>query len=140
MSQRARGISEHRSLVSTPSYSSAFLQTSHSSHSLVPPFQALQCLPCFSESIALFSIARYFIVSQLANLVCHHRSFCNLSPKTRIGVGVAFLAWGTIGIYISDAAEKRLGFEPTEKDREALQAVVPMLTVVEREQVGKGER
>ncbi|KAF8863275.1 hypothetical protein BDZ45DRAFT_798568 [Acephala macrosclerotiorum] len=61
-------------------------------------------------------------------------SFRNLSPKTRIGVGVGFLAWGTIGLYISDNyAEKKLGFEATEKDREALEAVVPRITAVKRE-------
>ncbi|KUJ10240.1 uncharacterized protein LY89DRAFT_723501 [Mollisia scopiformis] len=65
------------------------------------------------------------------------QSFRNLSPRTRIGVGIAFLAWGTIGLYISDNAEKRLGFEATEKDREALGVVVPRITVVERE--GKGD-
>lgn len=64
------------------------------------------------------------------------RSFRNLSPKARIGVGIAFLAWGTLGLYISDNAEKKLGFEPTEKDRQALDAAVPKITVVERDVKG----
>ena len=50
-----------------------------------------------------------------------------------IGVGIAVLAWGTIGLYISDTAEKKLGFEPSEKEKQALEAVVPKITVVERE-------
>jgi hypothetical protein len=56
-----------------------------------------------------------------------------LSPRTRAGVGLAFLAWGTIGLYVSDRAEKRFGFEASEKDREALESAVPKITVVERE-------
>ncbi len=43
------------------------------------------------------------------------------------------MAWGTIGLYISDNAEKKLGLEPTQKDREALEAVLPKFTTVERE-------
>jgi len=66
-----------------------------------------------------------------------NRTFRNLSTRTRIGVGLAFLAWGTIGLYISDSAEKKLGFEPTQKDREALEAVVPKITIVDREREGK---
>ncbi|TVY59327.1 hypothetical protein LSUE1_G009482, partial [Lachnellula suecica] len=57
------------------------------------------------------------------------RSFKSLSPRTQMGVGLAFLAWGTIGLYVADSAEKRFGFEPSEKDREAL----PKISVVERE-------
>lgn len=41
---------------------------------------------------------------------------------------MAFLAWGTIGLYMSDRAEKKFGLESTEKDKEAL----PRITVVER--------
>ncbi|RDL33654.1 uncharacterized protein BP5553_08022 [Venustampulla echinocandica] len=60
-------------------------------------------------------------------------SFRKFSPRTRMGIGFGFLAWGAIGLYVSDRAEKRLGFEPSQKDRDALQAVVPRITVVERE-------
>ena len=70
------------------------------------------------------------------------RTFRNLTPRTRIGVGLAFLAWGTAGLYISDSAEKKLGFEATEKDKSALKEVVPRITVVERDEFagrGKGE-
>ncbi|PMD47336.1 hypothetical protein L207DRAFT_576119 [Hyaloscypha variabilis F] len=61
------------------------------------------------------------------------QSFRNLPQKTRAGVGLAFLAWGAIGLYVSDTAEKRLGFEPSQKDKEALEAVVPRITLVERD-------
>ena len=46
---------------------------------------------------------------------------------------MAFLAWGTIGLYVSDSAEKKLGLEPSEKDKQELEAVVPKITLVERE-------
>lgn len=47
-------------------------------------------------------------------------------------IGAGLLAWGTAGLFISDAAEKKLGFEPTEKEREALKSVVPKISMVER--------
>jgi hypothetical protein len=61
------------------------------------------------------------------------RTFTNLPPRTRLSLGAAFLAWGTIGLYISDSTEKKLGFEATEKDRAALEAVVPRIVTVERD-------
>jgi len=60
-------------------------------------------------------------------------SFTNLSPRTRLGVGVAILAWGTIGLYISDTAEKKLGFEPSEEDKRALDAALPKIRTVEKD-------
>jgi hypothetical protein len=61
------------------------------------------------------------------------RAFRNLSPRTRIGVGVALLTWGVVGLYVSDTAEKKLGLEPSAQDREALEAVIPRITAVDRE-------
>lgn len=78
---------------------------------------------------------RFLLYSQFTTLTLS-RSFRNLPQKTRLGVGLAFLAWGTIGLYISDNAEKKLGFEATEKDKEALGSVVPRITMVEREDEG----
>jgi hypothetical protein len=60
------------------------------------------------------------------------RSFRGLSLRGRLGVGLGLLAWGTIGLYLSNTAEKKLGLEPTEKDREALGKMVPNITTVER--------
>ncbi len=60
-------------------------------------------------------------------------AFTNLSPRTRIGVGAAVIAWGTVGLYISDAAEKKLGFEPTEEDKRALDAALPRIRTVEKD-------
>lgn len=44
-------------------------------------------------------------------------------------VGAGFLIWGTIGLYISDSAERKLGFEPSEEDK----AKMPKFTVIEKE-------
>ncbi|KAH6716774.1 hypothetical protein DL95DRAFT_381306 [Leptodontidium sp. 2 PMI_412] len=60
-------------------------------------------------------------------------SFLSLTPRTRILVGSAFLAWGTLGLYITDRAESRFGLAASEEDREALGKVVPRVQVVERE-------
>jgi hypothetical protein len=66
-------------------------------------------------------------------LLTTHRSFTNLSPRTRLLLGLGTLAWGTIGLYASDVAEKKFGFEPSEKDRAELKKVVPRITVVEKD-------
>jgi hypothetical protein len=78
---------------------------------------------------------------QYHKLTTPPRIFRNLTPRTRLAVGVAFLAWGTAGLYVSDAAEKKLGFEASEKERAALGEVVPRITMVDRDERGrKGER
>lgn len=63
----------------------------------------------------------------------HRRAYQNLSSRTRLGVGAGILAWGVVGLYISDAAEDKLGLTPTEKDKEELDKWKPHLTVVDRE-------
>lgn len=70
-----------------------------------------------------------------SNLSPTNRKFRALPPLTRASIGTAFLAWGTLGLYFSDTAEKKLGFSPSESDREALEGIVPRLVVVEREDV-----
>ncbi|KAI1306868.1 hypothetical protein F5Y03DRAFT_130392 [Xylaria venustula] len=59
------------------------------------------------------------------------QSFRNLSPKTRIGVGLGLLAWGVIGLQLSDRAEDRY-FKPTEEDRAQLRELAPRITTVDR--------
>ncbi|KAI8624493.1 hypothetical protein F5Y19DRAFT_480513 [Xylariaceae sp. FL1651] len=59
-------------------------------------------------------------------------SFRNLSSRTRIGVGLGLLAWGAIGLQLSDRAEERY-FKPTEEDRAALRQMTPRITTVDRE-------
>ncbi|KAG6147381.1 hypothetical protein E4U24_000078 [Claviceps purpurea] len=60
------------------------------------------------------------------------RAYKNLSPKTRLYFGIGVMAWGTIGLYLSDKAEEKYGFTPSEEDKEALWKFVPKVTVVER--------
>ncbi|KAI0445904.1 hypothetical protein F4803DRAFT_93338 [Xylaria telfairii] len=59
------------------------------------------------------------------------QSFRNLSPKARIGVGLGLLAWGAIGIQLSDGVEERY-FKPTEEDRAMLRDMAPRITAVDR--------
>ena len=44
------------------------------------------------------------------------------------------LAWGTAGLFLSDTAEKELGFEATEADKEALKEFLPKISTVERDE------
>lgn len=52
-------------------------------------------------------------------------------------MGVAVLAWGAAGLYLSDRAEERFGFTPTDEDREALRQMTPHIVTVEREEKDK---
>lgn len=61
------------------------------------------------------------------------RAYKNLSPRTRIGVGLSIIAWGLAGPYLSDAAESRLGYTPTDKDRDELERMTPRITAVDRD-------
>jgi hypothetical protein len=60
------------------------------------------------------------------------RAYKNLSPKTRAGLGVGIIAWGGIGLYLSDRAEEQFGFSPTAKDKEDLERLTPRITVVDK--------
>jgi hypothetical protein len=44
------------------------------------------------------------------------------------------LAWGAVGLYLSDRAEEKFGFTPTEEDKAALARLTPKIHVIEREQ------
>ncbi|KAL1899088.1 hypothetical protein Sste5346_003010 [Sporothrix stenoceras] len=59
-------------------------------------------------------------------------SYNGLSPKTRMGVGIGILVWGTIGLYFSDAAGDKMGIKPTEADKEALAKMTPKIHVIDR--------
>ncbi|PKK54702.1 hypothetical protein CI102_445, partial [Trichoderma harzianum] len=62
------------------------------------------------------------------------RAYNNLTPKTRLGVGVAIIAWGGLGLYLSDKAEEKLGFTPTEEDKAELRNLAPKITTVDKSQ------
>ncbi|KAH6895458.1 hypothetical protein B0T10DRAFT_477976 [Thelonectria olida] len=61
------------------------------------------------------------------------KAFKNLSPKTRAGVGLAVIAWGTAGLYLSDRAEQKFGYTPTEEDKAKLDAYTPRIITVDKE-------
>lgn len=44
------------------------------------------------------------------------------------------MAWGLIGSYLSDRAEEKFGYTPTEADKAALNQMLPKVDVVERRQ------
>ncbi|TPX14978.1 uncharacterized protein E0L32_004808 [Thyridium curvatum] len=63
-------------------------------------------------------------------------AYKGLSANARLGVGVGILAWGAIGLYLSDRAEEKFGFTPSEQDKEALEKYKPKIHVVERDDPG----
>lgn len=62
------------------------------------------------------------------------QSYRNLPTLARLGVGGGLLVWGVVGLYLSDRAEEKFGFTPTEEDKAALDRLTPKIHVVEREQ------
>jgi hypothetical protein len=62
----------------------------------------------------------------------YYRSYRNLSPRTRIGVGIGILAWGFIGLQLSDRAEEKFGLKPTEEDKAALSQLAPRIIAVDK--------
>ncbi|KAI5463307.1 hypothetical protein BGZ63DRAFT_381050 [Mariannaea sp. PMI_226] len=62
------------------------------------------------------------------------KAFKNLSPKTRAGVGLAVIAWGTAGLYLSDRAEEKFGFTPTPEDQAKLDQYTPRIITVDKQE------
>ncbi|KAF4496276.1 hypothetical protein FAGAP_7575 [Fusarium agapanthi] len=60
------------------------------------------------------------------------KAYKNLSPKTRLGVGVAIIAWGAGGLMLTDPLEKSLGLTPTEEDKAVLDKYTPKITTVDK--------
>ncbi|ORY63150.1 putative fatty acid activator Faa4 [Pseudomassariella vexata] len=60
------------------------------------------------------------------------QTFRNLSPRMRLGVGVGMLAWGAIGLQLSDRAEDKYGLKASEKDHAALNQMVPTIVTVDK--------
>ncbi|KAG8669753.1 hypothetical protein FPOAC2_09094 [Fusarium poae] len=66
------------------------------------------------------------------------KAYKNLSSKTRLGVGVAVIAWGAAGLMLTDPLEKSLGLTPTEEDKAELEKYTPkIVTVVKDEKDAK---
>jgi hypothetical protein len=60
------------------------------------------------------------------------RSFRNLSPRMRIGVGIGLLAWGAIGLQLSDRAEEKYGLKASDEDKAALSQLTPRIVTVDK--------
>ncbi|KAG5982645.1 hypothetical protein E4U55_001625 [Claviceps digitariae] len=60
------------------------------------------------------------------------KAYKNLTPKTRLGLGAGLMAWALAGMYLTDQAEQKFGYTPSEQDKEDLWKWVPRVTVVER--------
>ncbi|KAL0944257.1 uncharacterized protein CTRU02_202144 [Colletotrichum truncatum] len=58
------------------------------------------------------------------------KAYKNLSPKTRLGFGVAVLAWGGAGLYLSDRAEEK--YKPTPQEKAVVDKYVPKVHVVDK--------
>jgi len=55
-----------------------------------------------------------------------------LSSNAKLGFGVGMLAWGIVGLRLSDKAEEKLGYTPTEADKAALERLTPKIHAVSR--------
>ncbi|CAM1511406.1 Fc.00g089190.m01.CDS01 [Cosmosporella sp. VM-42] len=62
------------------------------------------------------------------------KAYKNLSTKARLGVGVGIIAWGAAGLYLSDQAEEKFGYTPTEEDKAELSRYTPKIITVEKNQ------
>ncbi|KAI0132315.1 hypothetical protein BJ170DRAFT_680201 [Xylariales sp. AK1849] len=60
------------------------------------------------------------------------QSFRNLSPRMRLGVGVGLLAWGAIGLQLSDRAEEKFGFKASEEEKAAVSQLAPRIITVDK--------
>ncbi|KAF4970106.1 hypothetical protein FZEAL_10114 [Fusarium zealandicum] len=60
------------------------------------------------------------------------KAYKNLSTKTRLGVGVAILAWGGAGLMLTDEVEKTFGLTPTDEDKARLHKYTPKIIPVEK--------
>lgn len=60
------------------------------------------------------------------------RKYRNLPPRTRILIGLGVMAYAATALTLSDAAEKPLGYEATEEDRQKLKAMMPKITAVDK--------
>lgn len=107
----------------------------HSDFYLVP--QTLS-QPCSNESnypISFLSLCLIFHSSSSVSLARHtngiYSYYNSLSPKTRLMVGGGLIGYATLGLFLSDTAEEKLGYTPTEEDKKRLREAMPRIRVVE---------
>ncbi|MCJ1472136.1 hypothetical protein MMC13_000783 [Lambiella insularis] len=61
------------------------------------------------------------------------QSYLALSPRSRLYLGFGVLAWGGLGLLLTEQAEEKFDMVTTEKDREKLGEVMPKIHAVERD-------
>ncbi|KAI4762184.1 hypothetical protein E4T52_05603 [Aureobasidium sp. EXF-3400] len=59
------------------------------------------------------------------------RYYTSLSPKIRLMVGGGIIGYACLGLFLSDTAEEKLGYTPTEEDKKRLRESLPRIRVVE---------
>lgn len=56
-----------------------------------------------------------------------------MSPRTRLGVGLGLLAWGVVGLQLSDRAEEKYGFKASDEEKARLSQLAPRIVTVDRD-------
>ena len=59
------------------------------------------------------------------------RAYTSINPKTRAILGLGIITWAGIGLYVSDKAEEKFGFTPSEEEKRRLEAAMPRVIAVE---------
>lgn len=62
------------------------------------------------------------------------KAYQGLSTKAKLGVGAGWLAWGVVGLHLSDRLEEKNGFKLSEKDKAELENMTPKIRLVDREE------
>ncbi|TGZ82566.1 hypothetical protein EX30DRAFT_370637 [Ascodesmis nigricans] len=57
----------------------------------------------------------------------------SLAPRTRLYIGGGIIIYSLLGIAVSNKLEKKLDLVPTEEDKAKLDALVPHIRAVERD-------
>ncbi|KAG7288010.1 hypothetical protein NEMBOFW57_007530 [Staphylotrichum longicolle] len=57
------------------------------------------------------------------------KSYLNLTPKYKLGLGAGLLIWGFLGLH---KVESKLGLTPTDADKAELERMTPRISVVPR--------
>ncbi|KAK4231299.1 hypothetical protein QBC38DRAFT_495697 [Podospora fimiseda] len=60
------------------------------------------------------------------------QTYRRLSSNAKLKVGVGLVAWGLLGLQFAPKAEEKLGYTPTEADKEALERMTPKIHTVPR--------
>ncbi|KAI9785309.1 MAG: hypothetical protein M1839_000326 [Geoglossum umbratile] len=67
-----------------------------------------------------------------------YQKFKSLPPRTRVLIGAGIMAYAGFGLLVTDKAEKVLGMEASEEEKEKLRRAVPRVVVVEKRGDGEG--